>query len=243
MAAGDSQVTEYDPFWGESGAGAASGGAAGGGADAALSGGGGGGAAAASNFVSGGAAACRSGAAALGGGGAAAAPSGCGGRGAASAPRARRRYSSGSSGSSSDGSVDAGVQIGSAARTWWAALTCSGRLAVVGGREFRDESRAHDVLDDLHRARGITRIVSGGAPGADTYGANWASSNGVALTVYRPVWMTAGGYNRQAGFDRNSTIVADSTAVLAFWDGVSGGTRDTISKARGAGKPVHVELY
>jgi hypothetical protein len=47
---------------------------------------------------------------------------------------------------------------------------------------------------------------------------------------------------RTAGFTSNTTIVRDSDVVIAFWDGKSTGTLDTIEKAKALGKPVGVVL-
>ena len=46
----------------------------------------------------------------------------------------------------------------------------------------------------------------------------------------------------QAAFHRNGWIVEDAARLLAFWDGVSTGTADTLRKARVAGVPDYVYL-
>ena len=43
-----------------------------------------------------------------------------------------------------------------------------------------------------------------------------------------------------AGIIRNSQIIERCTSVLAFWDGVSRGTLDSITKAIRAGKAVRI---
>jgi hypothetical protein len=43
-----------------------------------------------------------------------------------------------------------------------------------------------------------------------------------------------------AAFCRNGWIVEDSHRIVAFWDGASTGTRDTIKKAERAGRPTHI---
>jgi hypothetical protein len=55
--------------------------------------------------------------------------------------------------------------------------------------------------------------------------------------VFLPDW---GKYGKRAGLLRNSDIVAASEVILAFWDGSSTGTLDTITKARGYGKKLLV---
>lgn len=45
---------------------------------------------------------------------------------------------------------------------------------------------------------------------------------------------------RQAAFARNGWIVEDAEQVVAFWNGSSSGTADTLERARLAGVPRHV---
>jgi hypothetical protein len=84
---------------------------------------------------------------------------------------------------------------------------------------------------------GRDSVVSGGAAGADRIGARVARELGIAVTEHLPDWNAHG---RRAGFVRNAAIVADCDRVVAFWDGVSRGTANTIDQARAAGKPVRV---
>lgn len=48
------------------------------------------------------------------------------------------------------------------------------RLAVVGSRTFTDRKLCWKILDDLRTKYNITEIVSGGAQGADSYGAAYS---------------------------------------------------------------------
>ena len=125
-------------------------------------------------------------------------------------------------------------------------------MGVVGGRSMRDKDAVFAKLDRIHADRGgswplhgagksgISRIVSGGAPGADTLAALYAEQRGLPLTVFPADWQRHG---RAAGMLRNSQIVAAATMVLAFWDGESAGTADTIAKTKEAGKPLCVMRY
>lgn len=94
-----------------------------------------------------------------------------------------------------------------------------------------------DVVDAVHAftiVHGmITSVVSGGAAGADTHAAVYASTFGVPVTVHAPDWATHG---KSAGYKRNVLIVNDAEAVLAVWDGVSKGTLLTMNIARDQGK-------
>ena len=114
-------------------------------------------------------------------------------------------------------------------------------LAVVGGRDFSDHVRAFRVLDSIHsHGDGIAKIISGGARGADALGAQWAARRDVPCTVHEADW---GRHGKAAGPIRNTLIVRDCNAMVAFWDGASSGTRDSITKARGAGVRLTIERY
>lgn len=49
-----------------------------------------------------------------------------------------------------------------------------------------------------------------------------------------------GKYDATAGFRRNSDMVERADALIAFWDGESSGTEDSIEKAREDGIPVQI---
>ena len=72
-------------------------------------------------------------------------------------------------------------------------------------------------------------LLLGQSPIAETA----ATAHGLTVIIHHPDWETHG---RKAGPLRNSKIVEDSDKVVAFWDGHSRGTQDTINKARRAGK-------
>lgn len=108
------------------------------------------------------------------------------------------------------------------------------RIAIVGSRNYPDAKR---VFEFVHELPPDTVVVSGGAGGVDTWAILQAKRDGLATKVYPADW---GKYGMSAGFRRNQTIVDDVDCVVAFWDGVSRGTADTIAKARKAGKCVEV---
>lgn len=80
-------------------------------------------------------------------------------------------------------------------------------------------------------------VVSGGAKGPDTLGVLWAKENDVEVKEFMPDWEK---YGRAAGFKRNSQIVESANLVIAFWDGLSRGTKDSIDKARKLNKRVEI---
>ena len=48
------------------------------------------------------------------------------------------------------------------------------RVLVCGGRNFMDWDWLLKKLGAIHASRGVTLIISGCAPGADTLGIEWA---------------------------------------------------------------------
>lgn len=128
------------------------------------------------------------------------------------------------------------------------------RVAVVGSRWFGNfvfykkkygTKQAFDCVQKdyefmkarLDRYSSIERIVSGGAPGADSLAEDYADFHKVPTDIFKADWDK---YGKSAGFKRNKTIVDNSDVVIAFWDGVSKGTRSTIEYARSIKKPVIV---
>jgi hypothetical protein len=108
------------------------------------------------------------------------------------------------------------------------------RIAIVGSREYPRLDAVRDFVQTLSLT---VTVVTGGAPGVDQAAERAARGHGLKVRVYRPDWEKLG---RAAGLVRNSTMVLESDEVVAFWDGMSRGTLDTIRKARTAAKPVRV---
>ena len=107
-------------------------------------------------------------------------------------------------------------------------------VAIVGSRNFNDYLLLQQVLDDFCLKNQVTKLVSGGARGADKLAERYAAERKLEIEVLVPDWKAG----RGAGLARNTDIVAKADAVITFWDGVSPGTRDTIRKATKAGKLV-----
>jgi hypothetical protein len=107
------------------------------------------------------------------------------------------------------------------------------KVAVIGSRSFTDYEKMCQVLDQYH----ITEIISGGAKGADSLAGRYATEHKLLLTESLPDWFR---YGRAAGMIRNSEIVIAAEIVIAFWDGTSRGTADSIKKARKFNKKVHI---
>lgn len=107
-----------------------------------------------------------------------------------------------------------------------------GKLAVVGSRDFPDL----DLVEKILQSR-VGPMITGDASGVDRKVANFADEYNIELEVFEANWDK---YGKQAGPIRNQEIVDEADYVLAFWDGESRGTKDTIDKAVKAGIPVDV---
>jgi hypothetical protein len=123
------------------------------------------------------------------------------------------------------------------------------KIGVVGTRTFPNEQIIFSALNQCEYLLGPFQIVSGGAGGPDLWAEEWAMEQALVdpgswslPIIHEAKWRVNGVYNRTAGLERNTLIVRDSDAILAFWDGQSHGTYDTITKAKRMGKPVLI-LY
>lgn len=96
-------------------------------------------------------------------------------------------------------------------------------VGVVGSRSFDNYEIVKGTLDRI----AISMIVSGGAPGADALGARYAREHEIELVEILPDYEQHG---RSAPLVRNTSIVKRSDIVIAFWDGKSRGTLDSIRK-------------
>lgn len=100
------------------------------------------------------------------------------------------------------------------------------RLAVVGSRNFQPLDAVRGIIQSLNSN---VVIISGGAKGVDETAIDEAKKCGLKTEVYPADWDKHG---KAAGPIRNSLLIEKCDGVIAFWDGVSKGTKDTISKAK-----------
>lgn len=111
------------------------------------------------------------------------------------------------------------------------------RVIIAGGRDFTDYNAVDEVMTRVHWP---TRILSGGAKGADAEGERWAKMWGVPCDVYPAEWDTHG---KAAGPIRNAEMADNADVLVAFWDGRSSGTKNMIVTALRKGLEVHVLRY
>lgn len=116
-------------------------------------------------------------------------------------------------------------------------------LAVVGSRNFKNKNIIFNKLDEINSKEKISMIISGEAIGVDSIAKEWSLKTNIKYEGVFPMWdIPSKGvpmkknkygklYNPIAGILRNSIIVDKCDKLIAFWDGKSSGTKDSIKKA------------
>ncbi|WP_395809291.1 DUF2493 domain-containing protein [Daejeonella sp.] len=106
------------------------------------------------------------------------------------------------------------------------------KLAVIGSRTLTNRELVHKKLEELKDE--IELMVSGGAKGADLLAQKWAEENNVATKIFKPEWEK---YGKSAGILRNRKIIESCDYCIAFWDGISKGTKSSIDFCVKMNKP------
>jgi len=111
-------------------------------------------------------------------------------------------------------------------------------LAIIGSRSFHDYVYAKVQILNIVQANhiAITGIISGGAGGADKIAETFASMHNIPIKILKPDWNVG----KHAGILRNTKIIEECNCVIAFWDGKSKGTLDSITKAKRMNKSLFV---
>ena len=101
-------------------------------------------------------------------------------------------------------------------------------LSIVGSRTFTNYDLLEHEVDLFVEGKEIKRIISGGAQGADKLAEEYARRRKLEIAIIKPDWNKFG---RAAGIIRNEDIINGSNYVIAFWDGKSKGTQNSIQRA------------
>lgn len=111
------------------------------------------------------------------------------------------------------------------------------KLAIVGTRN--PSISYEEFKEKLGRviSTNVDTIVSGGAVGIDAFARLFAKENRLQLIEFTPSYSL---YGRRAPIVRNSLIVEEADAMIAFPSGDSKGTFDSIRKMEQAGKNVKI---
>lgn len=105
------------------------------------------------------------------------------------------------------------------------------KLAIVGSRCL------NNVDIETYIQEVPTEIISGGAKGVDTLASEYAIRNNIKLTEFLPDYKK---YGIAAPIIRNSQIVESCDKLIAFWDGKSRGTLNSINLAKKLCKQLQV---
>jgi hypothetical protein len=110
------------------------------------------------------------------------------------------------------------------------------KVIIAGGRSYQNYDKLLTAIQNAQFE--ITTVVSGGAPGVDAMGEQYAESMNLPLNVYNADWEQ---YGRAAGPIRNRKMAENADALIALWDGKSPGTKNMIETATKKGLLVYVE--
>lgn len=111
------------------------------------------------------------------------------------------------------------------------------KVLVCGGRNFNDALTLGSWLGGIHKQRGITLLIEGGARGADFMAREFAKWSGIPVKTFDADW---DGEGRAAGPIRNKRMLDEGKPdlVVAFEGGI--GTANMVRQAREAGVEVLV---
>lgn len=122
------------------------------------------------------------------------------------------------------------------------------KVIIAGGRDFNDFDALEGEMRVLYwsGAPGLDgwdldlEIVSGGARGADVLGERFALENMMEVKSFPANWDEHG---KSAGYRRNAQMADYADVLVAFWDGMSRGTKHMIDLALDCSLEVHVYRY
>lgn len=103
------------------------------------------------------------------------------------------------------------------------------KLLIAGSRSIKEFDLEKYIPD------GVTMIIAGGADGIDTLAEKYADKKRISKLILRPQYDI---YAKSAPLKRNEKMVELCDAALIVWDGISKGTRYTLSYAEKKGKKV-----
>ena len=109
------------------------------------------------------------------------------------------------------------------------------KVLVCGGRDFNDALTLGSWLGGVHKQRGITLLIEGGARGADFMARKFAEWSKIPTKTFPADWDAHG---KAAGHIRNKQMLDEGKPdlVVAFPGGR--GTADMVRQARAAGVEV-----
>jgi hypothetical protein len=104
------------------------------------------------------------------------------------------------------------------------------KTIIAGSRNFTDIGTLNIEMPKIGWIP--TLVISGNARGVDRLGEGWANMNNIPILRMPADWDT---YGKAAGRVRNVEMANEAEALVAFWDGLSPGTRHMIDTAKHLG--------
>ena len=111
------------------------------------------------------------------------------------------------------------------------------KVAIVGSRHFSEPDRVSDYVGSLPHG---ASIITGSASGVDAAATKTARAKGIPVQVIPASFDEMADPKKAAA--RNQRLIDACDVLVAFWDGASEGTRNTVERALDSGKEVHVFL-
>jgi predicted Rossmann fold nucleotide-binding protein DprA/Smf involved in DNA uptake len=109
------------------------------------------------------------------------------------------------------------------------------KVAIVGSRHFSEPDRVGDYVNSLPHG---ASIVTGSASGVDAAATKAARAKGISIQVMPASFDELADPKKSAA--RNQRLIDACDVLVAFWDGTSKGTRNTVERAIDSHKEVHV---
>ena len=112
-------------------------------------------------------------------------------------------------------------------------------IAIIGSRGLSDYNTFLNKMKEIELPTEEIRIVSGGAKGVDTLAERYADEMNYDKLIIKPEWSR---YGKGAGIIRNKEIIKNADMIIAFWDGISPGTKHSIERAKKLDKRIVIVL-
>jgi len=114
------------------------------------------------------------------------------------------------------------------------------KVVIAGGRTFDNYELLKTKCDEILKDYSDIEIVSGTAKGADKLGEMYSKEKGYGLKLFPADWKKFG---KSAGIRRNEQMSDYSDMLIAFWDGLSKGTKHMIDYSNRKKLDVRVVRY
>lgn len=112
------------------------------------------------------------------------------------------------------------------------------KLVVAGSRSIKCRNSVYQAIADSGFAGEVTHVITGRSRGVDEFAEEWAMQQRLPVIIHRPDFKAHKSW--LAPKVRNWTMGEIGDALVAVWDGFSGGTAHMISVMGWLSKPVYV---